>query len=91
MEQPNGISLNYEAWDGEQLSARTNRLKLAEEGGTQAAIADMMAYEGTMGYLGRMDYIELSEDKKGITFTVMGGGSTDPFAMAMSTDLVRMK
>ncbi len=92
MLQPSGISLFYVAWDGEDLGARTNRLKQAEEGGTQAAIADMMAFEGTMGYLRKMDYIEVSEDMKGLMFTTMGGGEEGgAFVLLTSTDLVRMK
>jgi hypothetical protein len=89
--------LMYEMWDDETIQQRKDRLAKDEEGGGQPAIMAMMAFENTMGMLSRLEYLRLTDDKKGLTFGLPepadGSGTTGgmEFLMADTPDLVRMK
>jgi hypothetical protein len=57
----------------------------------------MMAFENTMGMLSKLEYVSLTEDRKGLTFALPepadGSGSMGGMALLMTDtpDLVRMK
>lgn len=93
------IMLMYEMWDDETIQARKERLAKDEEGGGQAAITAMMGFENTMSMLSKLEYLHLTEDKKGLTFTkpmtsdpnATPGGLDMSALMGPSFDLVRMK
>jgi hypothetical protein len=94
VEENGVVMLMYEAWDGETLYDRRARLAKEEETGTQAAIAAMMGFENTVNMLEKMSYLELTDDKKGLTFTSPPSNEGASFADMLSggdSDLVRMK
>lgn len=93
------VFLMYEMWDNETIQARKERLAKDEEGGGQAAITAMMGFENTMSMLSKLEFLHLTEDKKGLTFTkpmssdpnAAPGGLDMSALMGPSFDLVRMK
>ncbi len=91
------VFLMYEMWDDETIQQRKERLAKDEEGGSQNAIAAMMAFESTVGMLSKLEYLRLTDDKKGLTFARLqpadGSGMIGGMDMLLADtpDLVRMK
>jgi hypothetical protein len=93
------VYLMYEMWDNETIQARKERLAKDEEGGGQAALYAMQGFDNTMSMLSKLEYLMVTEDGKGLTFSrptptdpnAMGGGIDISALMGPSFDLVRMK
>ncbi len=88
-----GVALTYQKWNDEDLSAAHARYQKEAESGTPQAIAQEMGFDNTIKMTQTMNYLVVSEDMKGLTFTDPQAGSStiDMFSMVSDTPLARVQ
>lgn len=84
------IGLSYLKWNDEDIMAARMRFQKEAETGSSAAIAKEIALDWTFNTLFNMNYLVVSEDKTGVTFTD-SSATANPFSGIADTPLARVK